>query len=243
MSKKETSETRTKIDDLNDSLTRVEQKVQNNKKLILYICIGALALVLLVFGYIYLIHKPSVNKANTAYGVADNKDLTFQMQSMQLDSAGRVAEMAAVTKAYEEAARKGGDGGNNATIMAAVYNFKSGQYQKALDLLKDYDRNDKIIAATSMALEGDCYVNLDKFDDAIKAFQKAAKIAQGNPTLEPYCLLKEATVQRHKGNFTAEAELYKKIIETYPEYAQMTGENYEAYYQRALAQSKAGQKK
>lgn len=241
MSKKETTETRTKIDDLNDSLTKVEQKVQNNKKMILYVGIAALVVALLVLGYIYLIHKPSANKSNTAYGVADNKELVYQMQSMQLDSAGRVTEMAAVTKAYEDAARNGGDGGNNATLMAAVYNFKSGEYQKALDLLKKYDRNDKIIGATSKALEGDCYVNLDKFDEAIKSFQEAAKIAKGNPTLEPYCILKEATVQRHKGNFTAEAELYKKILETYPEYSQMTGENYEAYYQRALAQ--AGQKK
>ncbi|MBD5255698.1 MAG: hypothetical protein HDS53_06475 [Barnesiella sp.] len=240
MSKKETTETRTKIDDLNDSLTRAELKVQNNKKLILYVGIAAVVVVLLVLGYIYLIHKPSVNKANTAYGMADNKELAFQMQSMQLDSAGRVTEMAAVTKAYEDAARNGGDGGNNATLMAAVYNFKSGQYQKALDLLKEYDRNDEIIGATSKALEGDCYVNLDKFDEAIKSFQEAAKIAKGNSTLEPYCILKEATVQRHKGNFTAEAELYKKILDTYPEYSQMTGENYEAYYQRALAQ--AGQK-
>ena len=214
MSKKETTETRTKIDDLNDSLTRAELKVQNNKKLILYVGIAAVVVVLLVLGYIYLIHKPSVNKANTAYGMADNKELAFQMQSMQLDSAGRVTEMAAVTKAYEDAARNGGDGGNNATLMAAVYNFKSGQYQKALDLLKEYDRNDEIIGATSKALEGDCYVNLDKFDEAIKSFQEAAKIAKGNSTLEPYCILKEATVQRHKGNFTAEAELYKKILDT-----------------------------
>lgn len=241
MSKKENTETRTKIDDLNDTLTRAEQKVQGNKKLIMYICLGAVVVVLAVLAFLYLYLHPAQNKANTAYGIAGAKDYAFQMQSMQLDSAARATELAAVMKAYEDAARTGHDGGNNARLMAAVYNFKSGQYQKALDLLKDYDRNDEIIAATSKALEGDCYVNLDKFDEAIKAFQEAAKIAKGNPTLEPYCILKEATVQRHKGNFTAEAELYKKIIETYPEYAQVTGENYEAYYQRALAQ--AGQKK
>lgn len=241
MSKKETSETRTKLDDLNDSLTRAEQKIQGNRKLILYIGIGALVVALLVLGYIYLIHKPSVNKANTAYGIADNKELVYQAQSMQLDSAATATELAAITKAYEDAARNGHDGGNNATLMAAVYNYKNGQYQKALDLLKDYDRNDEIIAASSKALEGDCYVNLDKFDEAIKSFQEAAKIAKGNPTLEPYCILKEATVQRHQGNFQAEAALYKKIIETYPEYATVTGENYEAYYQRALAQG--GEKK
>lgn len=241
MSKKKTSKHSAKIDDLNDPLSRAEQKIKRNRKLILFVGIGILVVALLVLGYIYLWHKPAVKKANIAYGCAANKEIVYQSQSMQLDSAAAAAGLADVIKTYEGAARKGHDGGNNAKLMAAVNCYKAGQYQKALDWLKDYDRKDQIIAASSKALEGDCYVNLDKFKEAISAFQSAAKIAKGNPMLEPYCLIKEATVQRHLGNFQAEAALYKKILDTYPEYTNVTGENYEAYYQRALAQ--AGQKK
>lgn len=237
MAKKENQETRTKIDDLNDSLTKAEMKVQDNKKLIMWVCLIVAAVVICVLAYIYLFLHPAQNKANTAYGLASDKAANYQAQQGGLDSAANAAELAGVMKAFEDAAKLGHDGGNNSTVMAAVYAYKSGDYNKALELLKDYDRNDEIIATTSKALEGDCYVNLDKMDEAVKAYQEALKISNGNPTLAPYCILKEATVQRHLGNYAAEADLYKKIIETYPEYAQVTGENYEAYYERAKLQA------
>ncbi|MCM1291999.1 MAG: hypothetical protein NC111_04150 [Bacteroides sp.] len=237
MSKKESTETRTKIDDLNDSLTKAEMKVQNNKKIIMWACVIAAVLVAAVLGYIYLIYNPGKNKADTAYGVASSKEVVYQINATQLDSAAAATQQDAVIKAYETAAAKGHNGGNNAKLMAAVNLFKKGDYNKALTYLKDYDTKDDVIAITSKTLEGDCYVNLDKFEDAIKCFQAAAKLAKGNATLQPYCWLKEATVQRHLGNFAAEADLYKQIIDTYPEYAQVTGENYEAFYERAKIQA------
>lgn len=239
MAKKETSEVRTKIDEINDSLTKVEMRVQDNKKIIMWACVIVAIVVVAVLGFIYLYLKPSVNKANTAYGMAVSKEAAYQANRNQLDSATRATELVGVLKAYEDAARQGHDGGNNARLMAAVYAYKSGDYNKALGLLKDYDRNDEVIATTSKALEGDCYVNLDKPEDAIKCFQEAQKIANGNPTLAPYCILKEATVQRHLKNYSAEAALYKQILDTYPEYSATTGENYEVYYQRALQQANA----
>jgi len=39
MANQNTEETRTAIDDINDSLTGIEQKVQNNQKLIMWGCI------------------------------------------------------------------------------------------------------------------------------------------------------------------------------------------------------------
>lgn len=239
MAKKETPEVRTKIDDINDSLTKAEMRVQNNKKAIMWACVIVAVVVVAVLGFIYLYLQPSVNKANTAYGMAVGKEAAYQAGQMQLDSAARATELAGVLKAYEDVAKQGHDGGNNATLMAAVYSYKTGDYNKAISLLKDYDRNDEVIATTSKALEGDCYVNLDKPEEAIKCFQEAQKIADGNPTLAPYCILKEATVQRHLGNYSAEAALYKQILDSYPEYAAVTGENYEAFYQRALQQAEA----
>ncbi|MBD5349528.1 MAG: hypothetical protein HDR89_01405 [Bacteroides sp.] len=239
MAKKETQETRTTIDDLNDTLTKAELKVQDNKKIILWACIGIAAFVCIILLFIYAYLRPAQNKANTAYGQASQKDLIYTMNEGSLDSAAAATGLNEVISAYEAAAAKGKDGGNNARIMAAAKAYKAGDYQKALSLLKDYDRNDEIIACTSKALEGDCYVNLDKFDEAIKAFKDAAKIADGNPTLTPYCLLKEATVLHHLGKYAEEAELYKEILDRFPEYGAQTNENYEAFYQRALKLAQA----
>lgn len=221
MAKKESKETRTKIDDINDSLTRAELRIQKNKKLIMWICIGVAVLVVGVLIYLYAVLFPSRDKANTAYGKAANLENGFNMalESQQLDSAGVVKNINEIAAEYEKAARLGHDGGNNATLMAAVYNYRKGDYNKALQLLKDYDQEDEIIAATSKSLEGDCYVNLDKFDDAIKAYDEAIKIAEDNNMLIPYFMNKKAVVYHHLKNYSAEIDIYTTILDQYPHFA------------------------
>ena len=54
MAKKET--TRTSIDELNESLSSFEQKVENNKKYIYWIAGGIVVLALIILGYVYGIH-------------------------------------------------------------------------------------------------------------------------------------------------------------------------------------------
>lgn len=238
MAKNNTQETRTAIDDINDQLTKAEMKVQDNKKLIMWAVVAVAVIVVLVLLYLYAYLKPSKNAADNALGLANNKEAVYNINSQQLDSAANATELAAITKAYEEvAAKHGHDGGNNATLMAAIYNYKQGDYQKALNYLSDYDGKDVIIAAMSKALEGDCYVNLDKLDDALAAFKKAEKLGASNPEVAPYCLLKQATVLRAQKKYAEEAEVYSTLISTYPEYAVAVGANFETLRERALLQA------
>lgn len=240
MAKKENQETRTKIDDLNDSLTRAEQHVQNNKKLIMWICIGVAAVVVAILIFLYGFFFPSKNKANAQYGQASLSAIVYEQTERNLPDSVAASQLAAITAEFEKVAESNGhDGGNNARLMAAIYQYKSGDYQKALDNLKDYDREDEIIAATSKALEGDCYVNLDKYQEAIECYQEAAKISNENPQIVPYCMLKEARVQRQLKNYAAEADLYKQLLENYPEYQSMSGVDFKLYYERAKAASEA----
>ena len=55
MAKKET--TRTSIDELNESLSSFEQKVENNKKYIYWITGAIVAVALIVLGYVYGIFR------------------------------------------------------------------------------------------------------------------------------------------------------------------------------------------
>ena len=63
---KKEEETRTSIDNLNDSLTNIEQKVQNNQKAILWVTIIGAAVVAAIFIYIYAIRQPGQNAADNA---------------------------------------------------------------------------------------------------------------------------------------------------------------------------------
>lgn len=60
MANKNQQETRTSIDDLNDSLSSIEQKVEGNQKLISWILIAVAAVTVLVIVYIFLIREPAI---------------------------------------------------------------------------------------------------------------------------------------------------------------------------------------
>ena len=237
MANNKNNETRTKIDDLNDSLTRAEQKVQDNKKTIMWVSLGVAAVIVLVLIYVYAILRPGQQAADERVGLADNKALIYELsvsQGMLSDSAS-TAQLQQIVATYEEAASEGHDGGNRAKLMTAIYAYRAGDYQKALTMLEDYDRQDKVIGATSKSLEGDCYVNLDKLPEALDCYKEALSICDENPMIAPYFLLKQATVYRAQKNFEAEADVYQTLIDKYPVYGVEHQIDFEKYLARAQA--------
>ena len=59
------------VENLNDQLTGIEQKVQNNQKTIMWATIVVTAIVCIVLFYFYGIRKPGIEAANNAIGQAD----------------------------------------------------------------------------------------------------------------------------------------------------------------------------
>lgn len=235
MAKSKNTETRTAIDSINDSLSKAELRIQNNKKIIMWVSIGIAAIVAGILIYVYGFYRPAVNKANNEFGLASNAYLSATAMGQPSDTI-----LLEQIQIFEDAAANGHDGGNNATLMAAILSYQVGDYQKALDLLDDYDRSDEVIAATSRALEGDCYVNLGNFDKGLDAFRKAQKEAKGNPILVPYLLLKQANVLRELKKYSEEAAIYETLLEKYPRYQQQTGFDFQLALNRAKAQAGTG---
>lgn len=224
MAKDKNTETRTAVDDLNDSLTGIEQKVQNNQKFIMWACIVVAAVVALVLLYIYGIRKPGIEAANNAIGQAD-------IELAQGNDSIALAQYKQVAEEY------GYDAGNRAALNAAILLYQQGKYKEALTYLKDYKANEEIIGASAKSLEGDCYVNLKQYPEAIDCFKEAAKISNKNPYYTPVFLMKEATVERELKNYKAEAELYRTIKEEYPQYAASMQIDFDKYITRAEAQA------
>lgn len=220
------NETRTGIDNLNDSLSSIEQKVQNNQKLIMWSCVGIAAVVCLILLYVYAIRKPGIEAADNAVGQAD---MTLATGNDSL----------ALIQYQQVASEYGYDGGNRAALNAAILLYQDGKYQEAIEYLKKYSPKEKLIGASAKSLEGDCYVNLKEYDKALSCFRDAAKISGNNPAYTPTFLLKEATVQRELKNYTAEADLYQTIIDKYPSYGSVVNIDFEKYLKRAKAQAAA----
>lgn len=193
------------------------ERAKNNRSTIIMVCI---LVVLIVFGLIlyFFIANSNSAKADEAAGRAD---------AAQNDSIAMVL--------YKEAAEKGHKSGNRASAMVAINLYNEGKYQEALEYLKNTNLDDKVAAAGVYSLMGDCYVNLQQYPDALKAYDKAISKADQNPMLVPVVLIKKANVYRAEKNYEGEYEALKTIVNKYPQFVQTSQVDIRKYYERAKA--------
>lgn len=218
-------ELRTSIDEVNDALTGLGEKVQNNSKTIMYACLAVAVVVIAVLVYVYAIRQPGIQAANEALGQAD-MELIMGNDSI------------ALAKYQQVAAEHGYDAGDLAGLNAAILLYKDGKYQEALNYLSDYSAKESIIGAGAKSLEGDCYVNLESYSQALDCYKKAISISDNNPAYTPTFMLKEATVLHEMKDYNAEIKVYEEIIEEYPNYGMQMGIDVEKYLERAKAMAK-----
>ena len=143
MSTKKTETTETGLDNINDSLTSMATKVQDNKKIITICTLAVVAIVVIVLAYVYFFRGPGIAKANDAIGTAD---LTLAQGNDSL----ALAQYMNVADEY------GYDAGNRAALESAILLYQQEEYQKALDYLAKYSAEEEIIGAAAYSLKGDC---------------------------------------------------------------------------------------
>lgn len=208
-----------------DTISGLGQKVANNQKTIMWGCIALTAVIAIILIYIFAVRRPGIANANNAIGQAD-------IEMMSGNDSTALVQYQHVADEY------GYEAGNRAALNAAIILYRQKKYQEALEYLQKYDGTESVIGATAQALEGDCYVNLDKLDEALSCFDKAEKTSDNNPSLTPYILMKKANVYNAQKNYKAEAETYQTIISEYPEYGQRLGIDFEKYLDRAEEMTK-----
>lgn len=223
MANKNQKETRTSIDDLNDSLSSIEQKVEGNQKLISWILIAVAAVTVLVIVYIFLIREPAIKAADEAVSQAD-------ITLIQGNDSLALAQYKQVADEY------GYEAGNRAALQTAILYYKKKDYKQALEYVKKYDQKETVVGAASLALEGDCYVNLGQLDDALAAFKKAVKASDNNPLYTPLFLIKEANVLRAQNKTEEELKVYETIQNDYPEFGPAYNYDIQKYIERCKAQ-------
>lgn len=225
MAKKET--TRTSIDELNESLSSLEQTVESNKKYIYWVVGAIVVIAVIILGYVYGIRNPNIDKARAEIAQADT-DLSLGNDSIALNEYLQVASNYSNNPA------------NRANLNAAIILYGQGKYEEAITSLKNFDPEGTIVGPASQSLLGDCYVNLKKYDDALSAFDKAVSLSKDNALYAPLFMMKKAVVYREQQNYTAEADVYQTIKDKYPEFGRQYNIDVEKYLVRAKVQ--AGEK-
>lgn len=181
-----------------------DQKVRS---IMMWTSIAIACVVVGTIAYIFGYRQPAVEKGNAAIGNADRIALFENNDSLAL-------------AAYQQvAADYGFAAGNRANLNAAIILYRQGKYEEALKAVNNYKPSDNVIGATALALKGDCLVNLDKCDEALKVYDKAVSRADNNPQLVPYLLNKKAVVMMAQEKWNDAAKVYKTIETDYPQFA------------------------
>lgn len=197
--------TRTTIDELNEKLSAAERRVEGNKKMILWVIIGILVVIGIGLWYYYGVHQANINESKEAVGKAD------------------IAMMAGndslALKQYQAAAAQHSNKyANRANLEAAAILYQQGKFAEAEKSLDQYEAEESFVGSLAKALQGDCNVNLKKYDEAIKCYDEAVEIADGNKMLIPYALTKKATVLSAQNKHKEAAAIYEEIKYKYPEF-------------------------
>ena len=185
-------------------------EVKNDQKVRSIMMWASIVIAIIVIGtiaYIFGYRTPAIEHGNAAIGEADRIALFENNDSLAL-------------QAYQSVADKYGfAAGNRAKLQSAIILYRQGKYDEALKYVDGYKATDNVVGATALSLKGDCLVNLDKYADALKAYDKAIKQADKNPQLVPFLMNKKAVVLMAMEKWNEAAQVYKTIETDYPEFA------------------------
>ena len=212
--------TRTSIDELNESLSSFEQRVEQNKKKVVWYIGGLIAIIAIGLGYYYGIYRSGIDGASEMIGKAD-------ISLAQGNDSLALAQYQAVAAEYSNSVA------NRANLNAAILLYQEGKYQEALNSLNEYSLDDELIGAAAESLKGDCLVNLKKYDEAIASYDNAISVSADNALYTPLFMMKKATVLSAQTKDADAAAIYQKIKESYPKYLMAYRVTIDKYLDRA----------
>ena len=220
-SHKDTHQDDTAIDRMNSHLTDAGSKIAENKKII-FIVVGIILVVAaFVLSYLFIYRNPHMEAAFEAYNGIETQAYNDSVAGEQ----------------YMEVADryKGDAAGKLAALSAGEALYTQGKYQEAAEYLKRFSSKDDVLEANALVLTGDCYVNLENYDEALTYYQKAIRKADNNPQIVPRVLLKEANVYDAQGNYGKALDCYQQIKNNFPEFRLGNGMEMDAYISREMA--------
>ena len=203
---------------IDPSLEGIQLVYEKNKKLINYIGAG-LAIVVAAFCFFKLYYLPEQEKeaANEIFWAQD----LFAVDSFNLALKGGIMVMAPdgqkQMKGFEQVADEYGmtKTGNLANYYAGICYLRTGKFEQAIEFLKKYDGKDDIVSSIAVGAVGDCYMELNKQDEALKYYLKATDKSLNSFTT-PFYLKKAGFVYELKSNYREALAAYERIQKEYP---------------------------
>jgi len=206
---KKTTKAEENIHAVEEALSKTERFIEDNQKTILS-AIGIIVLAILVyFGFQRFYIVPKEKKAQEAIFMAEKY---FEMDSLNLALNGDginpgfldVIDDFGFTKTSKLA-----------HFYSGVIYMNKGDYETAIDHLKDFDGSDRLVAPMALGALGDCNMELNKPEKAADYYLEAAEKGN-NEFSSPMFLMKAGWTYEVMGDFKNAIKIYKEIKEKYP---------------------------
>lgn len=209
MAKKKTEQV-DNLQELESALTKTEQFVEDNQKIISYAVGGVILVVALFLGFNKFYLKPKEKEANSQMFMAENY---FEKDSFNLAINGDgnylgfldIIDDYGITKAA-----------NRAKYYTGISYLRMGQFEEALDYLNKFKTKDILLAPVAEGAKGDAYLELGETDKALKQYKNAYS-ASDNELTAPIYMMKAAKLLESMDELEQALDLYQDVKKKYPE--------------------------
>ncbi len=181
-----------------------------NKAAVIGGSVGLILAVLLIAGYL-IYSSQQEQQAQVLLGVAEQALL---MGDFELALYGDDDQF---TLGFVQIARNFGrtSAGNLARYYAAISEFELGNYEDALDYIKDFSPPRGILGVAPISMHANILLELERYEDAARMFERAANW-DINSSTTPYNLFEAAQAFIEAGNRQRAIENLNTIMNDYP---------------------------
>ncbi len=224
MAKKDTKKPKKDlVDNIEEDLTKFEIFFQKYQNYILWGVIIIVAIVALIWGYQKYIKQPREKAAQSEMFVAQ-KYFAIDSFKVALEGVDQYPGFLDIIDQY-----KGTKAANLAYYYAGVCYANLGQWENAINYLKNFKSEDLYLNSTKYGLMGDAYMQLNMKDKAVDAYKKSVE-DYANHLTTPIYLKKLGLVYEDMGQYKKALKVYQELYKKYP--ASNEGRTIEKYIER-----------
>ena len=216
------------LKNVEETLTKTEQFLEENYKPLLYI----LGIVVVIVGLFWLGRLYLNNRNNEAQSQMYQAQRYLEMDSVNLALNGDGNYLGFLDIASDYKYTKAG---NLARYGAGICYLHLGNYEEAIEFLNKYSKQDKVIGSIAIGATGDAYVELGDIEKGISKYLEAAEFGD-NSFNTPLYLMKAGELYEMNGNYAEALKIYENIKDKYPESTE--GTTIDKYIARARLLSK-----
>jgi tetratricopeptide (TPR) repeat protein len=209
MAKKNQEDNPQGFKNVEETLTRTEQYLEENYKQMLII----LGVVVVLVG-IFWLGRLWLNKKNDeAQSQMYQAQRWLEMDSLKLalNGDGNYLGFLDIAKNYKMTRA-----GNLAKYNAGICYLHLGDYQNAIEELNAYSKKDKLIGSVAIGATGDAYVETGDLDKGVARYLEAADMAK-NSFNTPLFLMKAGQIFELQKKYTDALKIYVRIQSEHPE--------------------------